>query len=121
MAGCRTTRSTRWRPARTARSGSELAGGLARLDKSGEWHSYSKDGTHGGLPDDKVWALAPGADGALWVRTIGGGLATFHPPPPGTIRIVDVIGKTGEVTQAEQTIAVVAFDGSYLTTPGMFH
>jgi Two component regulator propeller len=95
--------------------------GLARLDRSGEWRTYSKDATHGGLPGNTVMALAPGADGALWVGTDGGGLARFHLPPAGTIRIVDMIGKAGEVSQAEQTIAVVAFDGSYLTPPGMFH
>ena len=75
MAGCRTDRSRRWRPARTARSGSEPGGGLARLDKDGGWQTYSKASTKGGLPDDRVWALAPGADGALWVGTDGGGLA----------------------------------------------
>jgi Two component regulator propeller len=28
-----------------------------------------------GLPSDEVFALAPGADGALWIGTFGGGLA----------------------------------------------
>jgi hypothetical protein len=32
-----------------------------------------------------------------------------------------VAGKVGEVTQADQTVAVVAFDSSYLTQPGKFH
>ena len=96
-------------------------GGLARLDKDGHWQTYSEANTDGGLPNDHVTALALGADGALWVGTPSGGLgyfiATSRPNPPdrrGDRRI-------GEVTQAEQTIAVVAFDGSYLTQPGMFH
>jgi ligand-binding sensor domain-containing protein len=32
----------------------------------------SKESTQGGLPADGVWALALGADGALWAGTSGG-------------------------------------------------
>ena len=92
--------------------------GLARLDKDGHWQTYSKASTQGGLPSDSVQALAFGADGSLWAGT-GGGLGNFNRPL--TLRIVEVIGKVGEVAQAEQTIAVTAFDDSYLTQPGMFH
>jgi len=47
-------------------------GGLARFDKDGHWHSYSKTSTQGGLPDDHVSALALGPDGSLWAGTRGG-------------------------------------------------
>jgi Two component regulator propeller len=99
-------------------------GGLARLDKDGHWQTYSKTSTQGGLPDDGVRALAGGADGALWVGTAGG-LGKFSRPLGRMIRIVEVIGgkvdELNKVTQLEQTIAVTAFDNSYLTPPGMFH
>ncbi len=67
--------------------------------------------------------MAPGADGALWVGTDGGGLSRFKPPLGQTLRVIEVVGirKDGEVTQAEQTVAVIAFDSSYLTPPWMFH
>jgi hypothetical protein len=97
------------------------SGGLGRLDKDGHWETYSKASTNGGLPDDAVWGLAPAPDGALWAGTFRGGLAYFKRPSSRTLRIIEVIGKVGEVTQAEQTVAVVAFDPSYLTQPGMFH
>ena len=107
------------------RDGSLWAGtdgfGLARLDKDGYWQTYTEASTNGGVPDDTVSALTPGSDGSIWVGTDSFGLASFKPPLGRTLRIVEVIGKVGEVTQAEQTIAVVAFDGSYLTQPGMFH
>ena len=163
-ADCRTIASRRWHSARTARCG-PVPGGLARLDKDGQWQTYSKASTQGGLPDDSVWALAFGADGSLWAGTrrrpgaarqdgqwrtyskastngglpddgvlalafgadgalwagTGGGLGNFNRPLGRTLRIVEVIGKVGEVTQTEQTIAVTAFDDSYLTQPGMFH
>src|SRR5204862_417220 len=50
--------------------------GLARLNKDGQWQSYTKASTKDGLPDDHVPALALDTDGALWVGT-GGGLARF--------------------------------------------
>jgi hypothetical protein len=96
------------------------SGGLARLDKDGHWQTYSKANTNGGLPDDHVNKLALGPDGSLWAGT-SGGLGHLNSAVGRTIRIIDVIGKDGEVTQAQQTVAVVAFDGSYLTQPGMFH
>ena len=94
--------------------------GLARLDKDGHWQTYGEASTNGGLLSDKVSALAFGPDGSLWVGTAGG-ISLFDRRVEGTLRIIDVIGKDGEVTQAEQTFAVVAFDGSYLTLPDMFH
>jgi hypothetical protein len=97
-----------------------FGGGLARLDKDGHWQTYSKASTQGGLPDDGVRALALGADGSLWAGT-DGGLSNFNRPLGRTIRIGEIIDKVGEVTQADQTIAVTAFDDSYLTQPGMFH
>src|SRR5438309_551481 len=45
------------------------AGGLARLDKDGQWRTYSTARTNGGLPCCDVLALAIGADGALWAGT----------------------------------------------------
>ena len=48
------------------------AGGLVRFDKDGHWQSYSKASTQGALPADFVSALAPGADGSLWVGTARG-------------------------------------------------
>ena len=48
-------------------------GGLARLDRDGQWRTYTRASTNGGLPNDNAQALAS-ADGALWVGT-GGGLA----------------------------------------------
>ena len=97
--------------------------GLARLDKDGHWQTYNKANTKGGLPDDRVTRLALGTDGALWVGTANG-LGHFNRPLGQTLRIVDVIGGQAngvtEVTEPEQTVAVVAFDGSYLTQPGMF-
>ena len=99
--------------------------GLARLDKEGRWQSYSKASTQGGLPADRVQALAGGADGALWVGTYLGGLGNFSRPLGRSLRIVEVIGgnrdKMTEVTEQEHTVAVTAFDDSYLTQPGMFH
>jgi hypothetical protein len=99
-------------------------GGLARLDMEGRWQRYSKANTQGGLPHDRVSALAGGADGALWVGT-DGGLGNFSRPLGRSLRIVEVIGgnrdKTTEVTEQEHTVAVTAFDDSYLTQPGMFH
>jgi hypothetical protein len=95
--------------------------GLARLDQDGHWQTYSEASTQGGLPDNSVSALvADETDGSLWVGT-DRGLANLRRPLGRTLRIVDVIGKVGEVTQGEQTIAVSAFDDSYLTQPGMFH
>ena len=95
--------------------------GLARLDKDGYWQTYSKASTQGGLPRDIVLALALGTDGSLWAGTNGGGLGNFYRPLGRTLRIVDVIGgKVAEVTEAEHTVAVTAFDDSYLTQPGMF-
>jgi ligand-binding sensor domain-containing protein len=103
-------------------------GGLARLDKDGQWQTYSQSNTTGGLPDNRVLALALGPDESIWVGTSdpwgpgrkGGGLGHLSRPVAGTIRIVDVVGKVGEVTQRDQTVAVTAFDPSYLTQPGMF-
>jgi hypothetical protein len=37
-----------------------------------------------------------------------------------TDRIVELVGDVGDVTQREHTIAVVAFDDSYLTEPDRF-
>jgi ligand-binding sensor domain-containing protein len=95
-------------------------GGVARLAKDGQWQTYSRASTNGGLPNDFVTALALGPDGSLWAGT-DGGLGYLGRPVGRNLRVVEVIGKTGEVTQAEQTVAVVAFDGSYLTQPEMFH
>jgi ligand-binding sensor domain-containing protein len=95
--------------------------GLARRDKDGLWQTYTKANTNGGLPSNDVTALALGPDGALWVGTSYGGVGYFNRPRGQTIRIVDVISKVGEVTQAEQTVAVIAIDDSYLTQPEMFH
>ncbi len=96
-------------------------GGLARRDNEGRWQTYTPASTNAGLPNDTVRALAPGADGALWVGTDGGLSHLKHLGQ--TLQIVEVIGihKEGEVTQKEQTVAVVAFDSSYLTQPWMFH
>jgi hypothetical protein len=98
--------------------------GLTRLDKDGHWQIYTKANTQGGLPDDRVSALAGGADGALWVGT-GDGLSNFRRPLGQPIRIEEVIGgkvhEPNKVAELEQTIAVTAFDDSYLTLPGMFH
>jgi hypothetical protein len=81
--------------------------------------------TDGGLPDDSVWALALGPNGSLWTGTRGGGLGNLKRPVGRTLRIVDVIGskvdELNKVTEPEQTVAVTAFDDSYLTQPGMFH
>ncbi len=96
-------------------------GGLARLDKDGHWQTYTKANTNGGLLSDHVQALALDADGSLWAGTDTGGMSKFNRPPDRTVRIVEVIGNVGTVIQAEQTVAVVAFDASYLTQPGMFH
>jgi ligand-binding sensor domain-containing protein len=96
-------------------------GGLARLDQEGHWQTYSKANTFGGLPDDSVNVLTLDADGSLWVGTDSGGIGKFSPPLTRSIRIVDVIGKVGDVTQSEQTVAVEAFDDTYLTSPEMFH
>jgi hypothetical protein len=46
---------------------------LTRLDKDGRWQTYTKENTKGGLPDDRVWALTLGKDGAPWIGTNGGG------------------------------------------------
>jgi hypothetical protein len=74
-----------------------------------------------GLPNDLVGALAPGADGALWIGTGGGGLGYFRHPSTPPHRIVEVIGESDQVTQGTQTVSVVAFDGSYRTEPWLFH
>jgi hypothetical protein len=68
----------------------------------------------------RVRALAPGPDGALWAGTTRG-LGYLRRPPRRTQRIVEAIGDIGEVTQAEQTVSVVAFDDTYPTPPWMFH
>jgi|GEM_PF-852072 len=104
-------------------------GGLARCDKGcdkdSHWQNYNEASTQGGLPDDRVRALALGADGSLWAGTVGGGLGNFNPPFRRTLRIVEVTGgkvdQVTEVTEPGQTVAVTAFDDSYLTPPGMFH
>jgi hypothetical protein len=46
--------------------------GACLADKDGPWQTYTKASTQGGLPNDFVLALLPGADGALWVGTFGG-------------------------------------------------
>ena len=97
--------------------------GLARLDKDGSWQTYSKANTRGGLPDDNVLALAGARTARVGRDRWRSG--EIQPTPGQTIRIVEVIGgktdKVNKVTQAKQTIAVTAFDDSYLTQPGMFH
>jgi ligand-binding sensor domain-containing protein len=100
--------------------GTGHSGGLARLDKDGHWRTYSQANTTGGLPDDDVFALALSPDGSLWIGTFFSGLRHLKLPRGRAPRIVDVIGNVGRVTQTEQTLAVVAFDPGYLTTPGMF-
>ena len=40
-------------------------GGQARLDKDGHWQTYTQTSTNGGLPNDLVWALAPGPGPSL--------------------------------------------------------
>jgi ligand-binding sensor domain-containing protein len=106
--------------------GTGIAGDLARLDKDGYWYwkIYSKANTNGGLPSDNVKVLALGADGSLWVGT-DSGLGNFHRPLGQTLRIVEVIGgkvdEVSKVVEPEQTVAVTAFDDTYLTQPGMFH
>jgi hypothetical protein len=61
----------------------------------------------------------------VWAGTFGGGLGNFKRSLDQTLRIVDVTGgkvnEMTEVTEPEQTVAVTAFDDSYLTQPGMFH
>jgi ligand-binding sensor domain-containing protein len=95
--------------------------GLARLDKDGQWQSYSRASTNGGLPGDEVLALAlDPKNGSVWVGT-DRGLAYFKGFSGRIVRIVEVIGNVDRVTQAEQTIGVVAFDPHYMTQPGMFH
>ena len=94
-------------------------GGLARLDKDGHWQTYSKANTNGGLPENIITALALGPDASLWAGTAGG-LSRLNHAVGRSIRIIDVIGKDEEVTQGEQSVAVVAFDDNYLTQPGMF-
>src|SRR5215470_141961 len=66
-----------WRSGVSARSGRRPVGrnpgrrsGAARQD--GQWQTYSKASTNGGLPEDHVWALALGADGTLWAGTLDG-------------------------------------------------
>ena len=98
-----------------------LSGGLARLDKDGHWQTYSKASTQGGLPDDRRLGVGARRGRHAVGRHRGGGLGNFNRPSGRTVRIVEVIGKIGEVAQADQTIAVTAFDDSYLTQPGMFH
>lgn len=87
------------------------------------WATFTQENSD--LPSSSVLALAGGADGALWVGTVGGGLGKFIRPLGRMIRIVEVIGgkadELNKVIQPEQTIAVTAFDNSYLTQPGMFH
>jgi hypothetical protein len=94
--------------------------GLARLDKDGNWQSYTEESTKGGLPDDVVQALSRGPDGTLWIGTRGG-LARLVHPIGQKLSVVELIGKAGDVTQAEETIAAVARDADYLTEPRMFH
>ena len=48
---------------------------MARLDKDGNWQTYSKASTNGGLPNDHINALALSVDGAVWVGTPPAGLA----------------------------------------------
>ena len=108
-----------------------FGGGLARRDPKDLWQSYNKVTTQGGVPDDHVRALALGVGGSLWAGTEGGGLDNLTRPLGRTLRIVEVAGvkvdqRTGKVDQVEvtvpaQTIAVTAFDDSYLTPPEMFH
>ncbi|MGB8841443.1 MAG: two-component regulator propeller domain-containing protein, partial [Aliidongia sp.] len=95
-------------------------GGLAQLDKDGHWQTYTKASSEDGLPSDNLSALLPGPEGSLWVGTFGHGLCHFTRPIGQNLRIVEVIGKTGEITQADQTIAVAAWDGDYLTEPRNF-
>src|SRR5215470_17256543 len=66
-----------WRSGVSARSGRRPVGrnpgrrsGAARQD--GQWQTYSKASTNGGLPEDHVWALALGPDGSLWAGTEDG-------------------------------------------------
>jgi hypothetical protein len=95
-------------------------GGLARLANDGHWRTYTKASTNGGLPDDRVQALMLGPDGAAWIGT-GNGLGHLNRQSlDQTPRIVEVIGRTSEINAREHTIGVVAFDGTYLTQPGMF-
>jgi ligand-binding sensor domain-containing protein/integrase len=95
--------------------------GLARLDREGHWQSYTRANTNGGLPGDDIGALALGQDGSLWAGTFGAGLARFSLPARAMVQIVDVLGETGDVSQADETVAVDAFDASYSTQPEMFH
>jgi len=81
--------------------------------------TYTQANTNGGLPGDIVTSLVLGPDGSMWVGT-SGGLGHFNHPLSGNPRIVEVIGKMNKVTQADQTVAVVAMDDSYLTRPEMF-
>jgi hypothetical protein len=94
-------------------------GGLARLDKDGNWQTYTAARTKDGLPSDRVLALSPGMDDALWVGTEGG-LARLAHAIGQKIRVVELIGNAGDVKQAEETIAAVAHDADYLTEPWMF-
>ena len=86
------------------------------------WAVFTQENSD--LLSNSVFALAGGADGALWVGTDGGGLGNFSRPLGRPPQIVEVIGgnwdKVTEVTEQEHTVAVTAFDDSYLTQPGMF-
>jgi hypothetical protein len=101
-------------------TGGEFGGGLARLDREGRWQSYTRANTNRGLASDSITALVLGQDGSLWIGT-SGGISRFSPPSRTMVQITDVLGQTGDVSQAEETVAVVAFDATYLTQPGMFH
>jgi ligand-binding sensor domain-containing protein len=50
-------------------------GGLTRLNNDGRWQTYTTASTNGGLPTNRVNAMVPASDGALWIGTGGGGLA----------------------------------------------
>jgi ligand-binding sensor domain-containing protein len=47
------------------------------LRERAKWQLHTVESTDGGLPSDRVYALAQGKDGGLWFATEGG-LARFH-------------------------------------------
>jgi hypothetical protein len=68
-------RSLRWRPARTVPSGLELSAAAWRgSTRMGAGRPTARPAPTAACRTDDVQALAPGADGALWVGTDGGGL-----------------------------------------------